>query len=61
MNLTDATVEDMVTELERRGLHAAVVTAPRTAPRIGGRHFLLGARILEWATDRAADKFTKAA
>jgi hypothetical protein len=31
MNLTDATVEDMVAELERRGLQAAVVTAPRAA------------------------------
>jgi hypothetical protein len=31
MNLTDATVEDMVAELERRGLDAAVVTAPRAA------------------------------
>jgi hypothetical protein len=47
MNLTDATAEDMVAELERRGLQSAVVTALQAPTRIGGRHFLLGARILE--------------
>jgi hypothetical protein len=31
INLSDATVRDMVAELERWGLDAAVVTAPRAA------------------------------